>query len=119
MGDGITLRFAVRASDLLVRQMAEIEGTYPQLKGFLNAIIATYDNLIEGRPGERKVAKYRPRQKAGPNEPLHTFNTIAVFLRFEKAVAYIEGLWFVDNDVALGVARDVKRARQAATQNSN
>lgn len=119
MGDGLTLRFAVRASDLLIRQMVDVEGTYPQLKGFLNAIIIAYDNIIEGRPGERRVANYKPKQKAGPNEPLHTFSTVAVFLRFEKAVAYIDGLWFMDADVALGVARDVKRARQTAVQNSN
>ncbi|PWC56061.1 hypothetical protein [Azospirillum sp. TSO22-1] len=118
MGDGIRLRFAVRASDPFERQMREIEDAYPQLKGFLNAIVSAYDNAIEGRSGERTVAKYKPRQKAGPNEPLHTFSEIAVFLRFEDAIAYIDGLWFRDIDVAVGVARNIKRARQA-TGNSN
>jgi hypothetical protein len=99
--------------------MMEIEDAYPHLKEFLNAIVAAYDNSIEGRPGDRKVANYRPRQKGGPNEPLHTFSSIAVFLQFGDAIAYIEGLWFMDIDIAVGVARDVKLARQATAQISN
>lgn len=119
MGDGVRLRFAVRASDLLKRQMREVEEAYPQLKGFLSAIILAYDDAIEGCPGDRRVAKYKPRQKAGPNERLHTFSEIAVFLRFDDAIAYIDGLWFLDIDVAVGVARDIKCARQKAAENSN
>jgi hypothetical protein len=105
MVNALKLKFAVRASDALLQEMKSVEKAHPVYKGFLEAIIESYDGKILGQPGTKRVTVYNPRQNAGPNEPMHVFSEIHVFLRFDTAVAYVERLLFKDTQFAVGVAK--------------
>ncbi|MFM7345763.1 MAG: hypothetical protein ACKO1J_10405 [Tagaea sp.] len=95
MGNGVAqtpLRYPTRASNGLLAEIDVLERDFPILKGFLSEILAFLDGKVEGKPNDKKVIKYEPRQKAGPKEPLHITSEIRVFVSFDVAYCFIEGL---------------------------
>jgi hypothetical protein len=112
MGNRVELKYSVRPSNTIKGDIDKLEATYPYLRGFVNEIVRSLDGQVVGCHGDRRVIPYFPRQKAGPNEPMHYIEKVDVFLRYDTTCAYIEGLLFCPIEAAIGIAEKILKLRR-------